>query len=229
MARICGVFSGRVASLWRSPVLTYEPVPCGRIVSSDPKAFGTDKMRLWGYFVAPSEFKRPNVQTSKHPDILWVGRMLDWKRVDTLVRVARQLPALHFTIVGEGPEETRLKSLAAELGNVVFLKYQKAERVRELMRQHDVLVLTSDGMEGWGAVVNEALEEGLCVYGTREAGASASMLPDDCLFAAGDVDGLKRLLENPVCPGSIGKWATVSAASALQDFLEQEVEHALYR
>ena len=230
MARICGIFSGRVSSLWRCPALTYEHVPCGRIGSSDPKAFGTDRIRLWGYFVEPTTAGKAEERGPRRDHtVLWVGRMLGLKRVDTLIRAARLLPAMQFTLVGEGPEEARLKSLAAGLDNVMFMKYQKAERVRELMRQHDVFVLTSDGMEGWGAVVNEALEEGMCVYGTREAGASASMLPDDCLFAAGDVDGLKRLLEKPVRPGSIGKWVASSAAAALHGFLEQEVAHAVCR
>ena len=47
---------------------------------------------------------------------------------------------------------------------------------------------------GWGAVLNEALEEGMEVVGTFEAGASATILPRENLFHAGDWRGLRRLL-----------------------------------
>ena len=58
--------------------------------------------------------------------------------------------------------------------------------VRNLMRNHDVYILASDGYEGWGAVVSEALEEGMLVLGTYEAGSSATILSPKNLFHAGD-------------------------------------------
>ncbi|MBQ0033077.1 MAG: glycosyltransferase [bacterium] len=50
-----------------------------------------DKIVGWGYFVAPSTSKRLNIQTSKHLNILWCGRMLGLKRVDTIIRAASQI------------------------------------------------------------------------------------------------------------------------------------------
>ena len=90
------------------------------------------------------------------------------------------------------------------------------DRVRELMREHDVLVLSSDAGEGWGAVVNEALEEGMDVIGTFEAGASAAILPRERLFPAGDWKALRDLVVKesrgalPEC--SIGPWTADAAA-----------------
>ena len=60
---------------------------------------------------------------------------------------------------------------------VMFMPAQPMEKVRELMREHDLFVLASNAYEGWGAVVSEALEEGMRVLGTFEAGASAAILP----------------------------------------------------
>lgn len=80
-------------------------------------------------------------------------------------------------------------------------------------------VLASTGEEGWGAALNEALEEGMNAIGTFEAGASAAMLPKERLYHTGDVVALARLLErearNELPPCSIGEWTAEKAAESL--------------
>ena len=89
------------------------------------------------------------------------------------------------------------------------------------MRNHDVYVLTSNEFEGWGAVVNEALEEGMEVVGTFEAGASATILPRENLFHAGDWRGLCRLLLSKHEKSTIiGEWSVDSAARKLIELME---------
>ena len=92
------------------------------------------------------------------------------------------------------------------------------------MRAHDVYVLSSDGGEGWGAVVNEALEEGMEVFGTTAAGSSATILPRENQFAPGDWRTLARLLERFAQTGErhchgIGAWSPANAAEALLSFM----------
>lgn len=88
--------------------------------------------------------------------------------------------------------------------------------VRAAMRAHDTYVLSSNAEEGWGAALNEALEEGMSALGTYEAGASAAILPRERLYHAGDVKALARLLEAeyrgtlPRC--TIGEWTAAKAA-----------------
>ena len=78
-----------------------------------------DRLVDWGYFVAPSTAKRLNIQTSKHLNILWVGRMIGWKRVDTIIRAASKFKVqgskFKVTLVGDGPERERLIKLAQRL------------------------------------------------------------------------------------------------------------------
>lgn len=87
------------------------------------------------------------------------------------------------------------------------------------MRVHDTFVFASNGFEGWGAVVSEALEEGMNVLGTYECGAPPTLLPRERLFHCGDVKALARLLEAeyrgtlPRC--TIGEWTAKSAAQRL--------------
>lgn len=211
--------------------------PMGVHAREDLSSVGAqkDKMILWGYFVATScaGGARPS-SPRRGLRILWVGRMLDWKRVDTLVRamaVVKQSQTTvgegvcaSLTLVGDGPQKNAIRELTRQLGlekQIAFLSSQPIDSIRELMRLHDLYVLPSDSNEGWGAAVNEALEEGMRVVGTWEAGASATLLPPERLFRAGDYRALAELIQReqagtlPDC--GIGEW---TAKAAAKRFLE---------
>ena len=182
---------------------------------------------MWGDFVSRSQTHNSQLITHNSLKVLWVGRMLDWKRVDTIIRAVCELSSsnsnhkLSLDIYGQGPEESRLKKLAAKSGNVVrFYPPVPLAEVRELMRSHDVYVLASDAGEGWGAVVPEALEEGCNCVGTYEAGASATILPNEMLFHAGDYKALAKILTSlgdKRC--SIGKWTAAYSAERLLEMI----------
>ena len=186
-----------------------------------------ERIRLWGYFVTASSGQKGNGVTKQDVlNVLWVGRMLDWKRVDTLVHAVARFRGngseIKLTLVGDGPERTRLERLARGLP-ITFLSSQSIGHIRTLMREHDVYVLSSDAGEGWGAALNEALEEGMYAIGSFEAGASATMLKESDLFHAGDSCALERLLERcaeekkrGLLKGQgIGDWTAVKAADRM--------------
>ena len=162
--------------------------------------------------------------------LLWAGRMLKLKRVDTVIRAVGGLstsPAwvkIILDIYGSGPDESRLRKIAARYGDAIrFFPPVPIDEIRGVMREHDMLVLASDSNEGWGAVVSEALEEGLKVLGTHEAGASAAMLPKEDLFHAGDWRRLAELLRRcadekfagTLKGQGIGEWTVRRAADRL--------------
>lgn len=237
MVRLCGLMHGEWKCLLRAPKLEFERKPGGRIwVSGEPRntqntrKYCLDKMRMWGYYVAPSEFDalpvKDATKTPKCIRVLWVGRILDLKRVDTIVRAVGEhsnlkrvddlLPKITLDIYGTGPEEKRLKRLAAKYGDIInFHPPVPINEVRKVMREHDVYVLSSNGYEGWGAVVSEALEEGMKVIGTYEAGSSATILHESNLFHAGDWSRLKELLQNDLLKTDIGLWTAKNAAKVL--------------
>ena len=105
--------------------------------------------------------------------------------------------------------------MSAGLANVHIGGPLFRSEVREVMRNHDVFVLSSNAFEGWGAVVNEALEEGMKVVGTFEAGASATILPVNNLFHSGDWRGLRQILTGIIQDAGIGLWTAESAARAM--------------
>jgi glycosyltransferase involved in cell wall biosynthesis len=130
--------------------------------------------------------------------------MLGWKRVDTLIRAVAlcraQGSACHLRIIGQGPRESDLKRLALRgtcNDAITFEPSIPIDSVRAAMRQADVYVLPSNGYEGWGAVVNEAMLEACCVVATREAGSASTLIrhgENGLLFQSGDVQGLAEQL-----------------------------------
>ena len=148
-----------------------------------------------------------------------VGRIIDVKRVGDIVKAvslaANHGKKIHLDIYGHGADEQQVKKLAEGCDNVRFHNPVPISDVRKIMREHDVYVLASNAIEGWGAVINEAMEEGIRAIGTFEAGASSTLLPDSCLYHAGDVKALSRLLASDIPHVGIGGWS----CKAFADFL----------
>jgi glycosyltransferase involved in cell wall biosynthesis len=174
-------------------------------------AFG-DRLWTWAYFaeVAPQS---PQLRTNDQTRILWVGRMLDWKRLDLLLkavaRICHEAKFGRLDVVGIGPEKFRLLKLAQKLGlgdKCVFHEPIATDRVRALMRQADVFVLPSNRNEGWGVVANEAMSEGSVLVANEQAGA-ARMLVDHgrtgFLFEDDNIASLATILRTLLADASL--------------------------
>jgi glycosyltransferase involved in cell wall biosynthesis len=156
----------------------------GAYAAEDVQRIGAygDRIWSWAYFaeVAPQP---PQPRVGGPVRILWVGRMLAWKRVDLLLKaVAPLCKDLNFSrvdIVGAGPKENSLRRLARKLNlgdKCVFHAPVPPAQVRELMRQADIYVLPSNRYEGWGVVANEAMSEGAVLVANEQAGAARMLV-----------------------------------------------------
>jgi len=166
-------------------------------------AFG-DRLWRWGYFVELNPEPPPPI-IDRPLQVLWVGRMLKWKKVSTLLRA---IALVHHekwfggcTIVGDGPEHTKLLSLSRKLGldsdSVRFLPPVTFEVVRRLMQESDVYVMPSNQMEGWGAVIGESMSEGCLVVANEDGGSARALISDSesgFLFRDGDWHQLANIL-----------------------------------
>lgn len=118
---------------------------------------------------------RPAVQSNplraqgQPATFIFVGRLVDWKAVDLLLLAFKHASAqtpMRLRIVGDGPERTRLESLATELGirasspegpdGVYFAGWMSQQECAVQMQEADCLVLPSL-LECGGAVVLEAM------------------------------------------------------------------------
>ena len=216
MIRVCGWLVGNRNSTGIESRSDAVHLPCEAIE-------GFPNMRLWGYFVESSSVTMSRPQTlGRVLRILWVGRLLKWKRIDTIIRAVASMNGVSLDIYGLGPEENRLRVLSKRLNACVqFHPPIPIDEVRGLMHSHDVYVLSSNAQEGWGAVVSEALEEGMCVLGTRQGGASSTLLPNSHIFDAGDhkelIGLLRKIADGQISASGIGCW---TAAYAAKRFME---------
>lgn len=131
-----------------------------------------------------------------------VGHLIDRKGHHHAIEALSKLPAdVSLYIAGTGPEEPKLRQLAAACGlqqRVRFLGSLAQEELRSLYNAADALVLASS-REGWANVLLEAMACGTPVvasnvWGTPEVVACADagvLMPS--LDADGVVEGVRRL------------------------------------
>ncbi|MER8007185.1 glycosyltransferase family 4 protein [Streptomyces sp. NPDC094149] len=98
----------------------------------------------------------PRAHRSAEPLFVAVGRLVEYKRIDLLLRLwerVRPVTGGRLVIVGDGPERQRLEQLAGP--GVEFAGHvSEAEKHRLLCAAW--LLLHPSAVEGWGLVVTEA-------------------------------------------------------------------------
>lgn len=203
-------------------------------------ARGVDARRIspFTYFL-PGRQDIPMAPAEAGPvRLLCVGQLIERKRVNDIVAAVASLSAsaAELTIIGDGPLRSELENQAKVLlpGRVWFLGVMPIRDIRGVMRAHDVLILASRH-DGWGAVVSEALIEGMRVVCSDRCGASVAAIasPAGRIYPARDVAALASALADMAALGRVSpierqataKWAeclTVEAGAAYVAALLQD-------
>jgi glycosyltransferase involved in cell wall biosynthesis len=151
------------------------------------------------------------------------GRQVKLKGVDVLLRAAQQLvredPALHFIIVGTGPDLEGFKGLAEELhieDRVHFLGFR--EDLAELVQLYDVAVLASR-TEAFPIALLEYMAAGRAIVATS-VGSVPEVLQDGATgllvepeAPAGLAGAIRRFLRDP----GLGRRCALAALAAVQE------------
>jgi glycosyltransferase involved in cell wall biosynthesis len=111
---------------------------------------------------------------------LYVGRLIERKRIDLLIQAVKSLPGkpLGLVIVGSGEEREKLEQLAAGDRRIVFAGITSYRELPHYYALADVLVLPARH-EPWGLVINEAMASGLAVIAHRHCGAAVDLVGND--------------------------------------------------
>ena len=190
----------------------------GAYVASDFALIGAypKKKYRWGYFPECRRYEQGYLETLKESDgrvdIVWAARFIPLKHPEYMLKLAKNLKEnpvcdFHIHMVGSGELEEKMKELAAEYDVkdvITFYGFMRPEEVREVMERCHIHIFTSNHLEGWGAVVNEAMNSGCVPVGNVQAGAVPYLLkhkengmiyPADCFDKM--EEAVRYLLANP--------------------------------
>lgn len=153
------------------------------------------------------------------PVILCVSRLVRRKGQDQLIavlpEVREQFPDARLVIVGSGPDDRRLRRLAAGAEGVHLLGALPREQMRDLIAAADVFAMparTRGGgldVEGLGIVYLEAQACGIPVIAGESGGAPETVRPETGVVVDGRERGqltsaLVRLLGDPAARAKMG-------------------------
>lgn len=147
-------------------------------------AYGGKRFR-YGYFPAFRQQDLEDLMAGKDQAsqgrlrLLWAARMIDWKHPETALQVAAGLREqgidFQLDMIGDGVLAQEMQEQAKALGlgqQISFLGYCNPEETRAYMEKAHIFLATSDRQEGWGAVVNEAMNSGCALIAGRGMGAA---------------------------------------------------------
>ena len=190
----------------------------GAYVASDfslIRAF-PDKKYAWGYFPPMSvyEGERPPIRHRGAHDaasLIWAGRFVAFKHLERALELADRLQkdrknfVLHIIGGSSGADQTEAEEAAHQYveghgldERVIFHGLCSPQEVRAYMEESDIFLLTSDRGEGWGAVLNEAMNSGCAPVAGAQAGAAAYLIKNGVngyIYADGDADDLTAKVE----------------------------------
>jgi glycosyltransferase involved in cell wall biosynthesis len=155
------------------------------------RSLGVDRTRIRVVHNGVEE-PGPLLPASREPLFLAMGRLVEYKRVDLLLRLwerVRPVTGGRLVIVGDGPERARLEAMAGP--GVTFTGHVTEEEKHRLLCQA-WLLLHPSLVEGWGLVVMEAAARatptlGFDVPGLRDSvddGVTGVLARGESSFAA---------------------------------------------
>ena len=106
-----------------------------------------------------------------------------------------------LSMVGTGPELEALRARAREAGLSDLVAVEPSmpyEVLLDRMEQAQVLLFTSGYEEGWGAVLNDAMDAGCAVVASDAAGSTSYLIENGkngYSYPTGEVDAAAELVE----------------------------------
>ena len=164
--------------------------------------FPQSKIYRFGYFERMPRSEVTERVVTDGEEITYVGRLVKGKGIELLIKAAEPLlredPGLRLRIVGGGTLEPDLRRLVHDAGldhQVVFCGVVPSHSVSALLESASILVLPSE-MDGWGMVVNQALQAGTPVIVSNSCGAGELVANGNngYVFRTGDAESLTQCM-----------------------------------
>lgn len=146
-----------------------------------------NKIYKWGYFLETNKYDIEELLKEKASkeriQIIWVARFIRWKHPEIVLKLARNLKNQNYNfeikMLGTGKLEEKIRKKIKNKGleDVIDVVGQvKSDKVKEYMEKADIFIGTSDSREGWGVVVNEAMNAGCAVVANKKMGSAPILI-----------------------------------------------------
>lgn len=185
-----------------------------------------------------------NNKTKEKLKIVWCARFIKWKHPELAVKLAERLVNegydFELNMIGSGVIYDKIHNmiLNKDLSKYVHLLGNfPNDKVLEIMSQHHIFLFTSDGNEGWGVVLNEAMGQGCCPVASHLIGATPFLLKhkkNGMIYESGNADSLfesvRYLIDHPNDRINMAisayntvknEWSPRNAARRLEKVLEE--------
>lgn len=208
------------------------------------------KCYKWGYFPETRRYSdvKKIMESKRSNSILWTARFIDWKHPEIAIAVAKRLKSdgykFSLDLIGVGPLEEDIRDYIIKEGLedcVSLLGSMPPDKVREHMEKSEIFLFTSDRNEGWGAVLNEAMNSGCAVVANKDIGSVPYLIKevDNGLTYSGKntdriYEQVKRLLDDNELRKKLGvkAYETITAewnAEVAADRLIKLIESGEYK
>jgi glycosyltransferase involved in cell wall biosynthesis len=181
------------------------------------EAISSDNVVVIPMPVGMEHFPKTAPPENEVPVLLSVARYTRQKRLDDIISAAEKIKtegvAFKIIMVGEGPLEGELKEMVSHKGlndQIEFMPLVAQQRLGELYRQSDAVILSSEG-EGFGLVLVEAGLTGRAVIGAESGGITDIINEGEngILFEVGNTGelakGMKKILTDDKVRNQLGE------------------------
>jgi glycosyltransferase involved in cell wall biosynthesis len=184
------------------------------------------------------------LDVQKTQELVFLGRLVSEKGVELLLQALAMLansglrPKL--TIIGDGPEKSKLEIKSEELRvnpQVVFVGSKVGEELVDILNRHQIMVIPSLYDEPFGVVALEGIACGCVVVGSEGGGLKDAIASCGVTFPNGDVhaltETLQDLLQNPEklayyranAPDHLVRHQKTAIAKSYLEVIEMAINH----
>lgn len=192
-----------------------------------------EKCLKWAYFSKLPEYRVEDCIESKsknnHPiQLMWAGRLTKetgWKHPELALLLMRRLKDrkidCNLSVIGTGDQKEELMQLCTAMNlddRVTFAGNMSMADVSEYMKHVDIYLFTSDANEGWGVVLNEAMNAACCVIASDAAGATRFLVNHErngLIFKSMDIDDLEQQTMKVIANANKRKEYAVAAQNTM--------------
>ena len=148
------------------------------------KVYGRDAEVIY----PPVDTEKFKCETLKDDYYLTASRLVPYKRINLIAQAFAKMPDKKLIIVGDGPEEKKIKKQSGK--NVELVGYQHGEALVKYMQKAKAFVFAAD--EDFGIMVVEALSSGTPVIAFNKGGVTETIKDGETgiLFDEQSVDSI---------------------------------------